>query len=133
LDTDMRTALAHNVSLIEERLEGSGRRFRGLAAELDELRRYHRQVLEDLPLGVVAVTPYRRIVRWNPAMQSLTGLASVRVIGRRVDELPSPWGGFLIAFLNESVNHAHKRRLRLGTDTRWLSLHKAFIGTAGRS
>lgn len=133
LDTDTRTALAQNVRLIEERLEGSRRRFRGLAAELDELRRYHRQILEDLPLGVVAVTPHRRIVRWNPAMGSLTGLASARVIGRRVDELGPPWSGFLTDFLDEQANYAYKRRLRLGVESRWLSLHKAFIGTAGRS
>ncbi|WP_435101960.1 ATP-binding protein [Arhodomonas sp. AD133] len=128
VDTDTRTALAQNVRLIEERLERSRSRFRGLAAELDDLRRYHRQILEDLPLGVAAVTPAARIVRWNPAMQALTRLPSGRVIGRRVEELPAPWGPLLAEFLDADENHAYKRPLELPEETRWLSLHRAFIG-----
>ncbi|MDZ7810834.1 MAG: PAS domain S-box protein [Arhodomonas sp.] len=129
VDTDTRTALAQNVRLIEERLERSRSRFRGLAAELDELRRYHRQILEDLPLGVVAVTPSDRIVRWNPAMQALTGLSSARVIGRRIQELRPPWGELLGSFL------ACRREPRLQAAPApwprrpgWLSLHRAAIG-----
>lgn len=132
LDADTRTALAQNVRLIEERLERSRSRFRGLAAELDQLRRYHRQILEDLPLGVVAVTPTRRIVRWNPAMNALTGLAAPRVISRRIEELPEPWGAFLAGFIAEDTGHAYKRPLRLPGESRWLSLHKAWIAEPGR-
>jgi len=131
LDTDARSALAQNVRLIEERLERSRSRFRGLAAELDQLRRYHRQILEDLPLGVVAVTPNLRVVRWNPAIETLTGISVARAVGRQVEELDSPWGPFFQAFLDEDGNHAYKRRLRRASETRWLSLHKALIAEPG--
>jgi PAS domain S-box-containing protein len=132
LDTDTRTAQAQNVRLIEERLESSRSRFRGLAAELDQLRRYHRQILEDLPLGVVAVTRNSRIVRRNPAMHRLTGPDAGPATGRQLGELREPWGLFLANFLVGRDNHAYKQRLRLGGESRWLSLHKTAIGEPGR-
>ncbi len=132
LDVDTHSALAQDVRLIEERLERSRSRFQGLAAEPDQLRRYHRQILEDLPLGIIAVTPNRRIVRWNPAMKNLTGITPVRAIGRQVGELEPPWGAFLQEFLDETGNHAHKRALALAVEQRWLSLHKATIAEPGR-
>ena len=132
LDTDTRSALAQNVRLIEERLEQSRSRFRGLAAELDELRRYHRQILEDLPLGLVAVTPAQRIVRWNPAMEALTGIQAGRALGRQMDELDPPWGDLLAEFLARDGDHAYKQRLTLESDSRWLNLHKTYIGEARR-
>lgn len=132
LDTQARSDLAQDVRLIEERLERSRSRFRGLAAELDQLRRYHRQILEDLPLGVVAVTPNLRIVRWNPAMRQLTGITAGRAIGRQVAELEPPWGEFLQGFLEDRRAHAYKRGLRLAAEQRWLSLHKAAIAEPGR-
>jgi len=132
LDTDARTAQAQNVRLIEERLESSRSRFRGLAAELDQLRRYHRQILEDLPLGIIAVTRNSRIVRWNPAMTRLTGVTASQAIGRQIGELRAPWGFFLANFLLGRENHAYKQRLRLGSESRWLSLHKTAIGEPGR-
>ncbi|MGD8429355.1 MAG: ATP-binding protein [Ectothiorhodospiraceae bacterium] len=131
LDTDTRSALAQNVRLVEERLERSRSRLRGLAGELDRLRRYHRQILEDLPLGVVAVTPARRIVRWNPAMQKLTGIAANRAVGLLLDNLPPPWGSLLDGFLADDASHAYKRRLQTDGPPRWLTLHRAFIGEPG--
>lgn len=132
LDTDTRSALAQNVRLIEERLESSRSRFRGLAAELDELRRYHRQILEDLPLGLVAVTPAQRIVRWNPAMEALTGVLAGRALGRQVAELDPPWGVLLGEFLGRDGDHAYKQRLTLESESRWLNLHKTYIGNTLR-
>lgn len=128
LDTDHRTALAQNVRIIEERLERHGGGLRGIAAELDALRRYHRQILEDLPLGVVAVTRLGRIARWNPAVRTLTGLGDHAVLGRHLRELPAPWGALLEQFLKEPVDQAHKRPVSLPAGERWLTLHKAMIG-----
>jgi PAS domain S-box-containing protein len=127
LDTDNHTALAQNIRLMEERLESSQQRFRGVAAELDELRRYHRQILEDLPLGVAAVTANGQIMRWNPAMAALSGIPSNRVMESSVNELPPLWGNFLRDFLAEKPNHIYKRPLNAPHETRWLSLHKTAI------
>lgn len=133
LDQDTRAALAQNVQLIEARLEQSRRSFRGVAAELDELRRYHRQVLEDLPLGIVAVTASDRVVRWNPAMAGLTGISTDMALGSPLRELPAPWGGFLAEFLADRKGNTRKRQLVLDQETRFLSLHKAVIAEPGRS
>lgn len=133
LDQDTRAALAQNVQLIESRLEQSWRSFRGVAAELDQLRRYHRQVLEDLPLGIVAVTVSDRVVRWNPAMARLTGISSEAALGNLLQELPAPWGSFLAEFLSDPNANTGKRQLQFGQETRFLSLHKAMIAEFGRT
>ena len=133
LDQDTQAALAQNVQLIESRLEQSRRSFRGVAAELDQLRRYHRQVLEDLPLGIVAVTASDRVVRWNPAMARLTGINIEVALGSPLQELPAPWGDFLAEFFADPGTNTGKRQLTLGQETRFLSLHKAMIAEFGRS
>lgn len=127
LDTDSRGAMAQNVRIIEERLERSRRSFKGVAAELDALRRYHRQILEDLPLGIVAVTRGGRIARWNPAMETLTEINAHRILSRRISEIPTPWRELLAQFIDEDQQHAYKRSLHLPGGDRWLSLHKTLI------
>ncbi|MBS3785890.1 MAG: PAS domain S-box protein [Gammaproteobacteria bacterium] len=133
LDTDTHTALSQNVRLIEERLERHRKGFYGIAGELDALRRYHRQILEDLPLGVVAITPNDRISRWNPAMEQLTGTSAPRILGRQVSELQPPWADLLAEFAHEDAAHAYKRHIRLTTGDCWLSLHKTLISGDDRS
>ena len=44
-----------NIHLLENHLESYHSRLTGLAAELDELRRYHRQTLQKLPIGAMRV------------------------------------------------------------------------------
>ena len=128
LDADSRGAMAQNVRIVEERLERTRGGLRGIAAELDALRRYHRQILEDLPLGVVAVTPAGRIARWNPAMETMTTITAARVLGRHLQEVPAPWGDLLEQFIGEADNKVYKRPLSLADGNRWLTLHKALIG-----
>jgi len=132
LDRTARTALAHNIRLIEERLESSRNRFRGLAAELDRLRRYHRQILEDLPLGVVAATAHGRVVRWNTAMQGLSGITAGTALGSRVCDLPAPWDQVLGRFLTIEQPQYQEQVPQAGGEQRWLSLHKTCIRESGR-
>ena len=131
MDTESRTALAQNVRLIEDRLETSRTRLRGLAAELDRLRRYHRQVIEDLPLGVCAVAQGGRLVRWNPAIAELTGIPMADVIGRRMDELPGPWGALLGEFLASDADHWRRQEINTDGLPRRYSLHKATVEDPG--
>ncbi len=132
LDRESRTALAQNVRLIEDRLETSQTRLRGLAAELDSLRRYHRQIIENLPLGVCAVAQGGRLVRWNPAMEQLTGVPTAEVIGRQLEELSPPWGPLLTRFMDSTDSHLHKQPVDTGPRPRWYSLHKAKVAPPGR-
>ncbi|MBK5937301.1 MAG: PAS domain-containing protein [Halorhodospira halophila] len=132
LDRTARTALTHNIRQIEERLESSRNRFRGLAAELDRLRRYHRQILEDLPLGVVAVTTHGRVVRWNTAMQGLSGIPANTALGSRICDLQAPWDYLLDRFLTIEQPQHQEQIPQSGGEQRWLSLHKTCIRESGR-
>ncbi len=125
IDPDARAALTQSVRLIEERLERSRVRLRGLTAELDQVRRYHRQIIEDLPLGVCAVTEGARVVRWNAAMQRLTGIAAGAALGHDVADLPAPWGEALGGLLHGERPHLHRQPLDTSEGRRWYSLHKA--------
>lgn len=128
LDVGARSALSDTVRFMEERLELSHSRLRGLAAELDALRRYHRQVLQDLPLGVCALSPEHTVVTWNLAIEVLSGISRGQALGRRVRALPAPWGGLLAEFARARDNHVHRKQMQVNGYPRWFNLHKAVIG-----
>lgn len=127
LDPQARTALADSIRYIEQRLEDSQTRLQGLAGELDRLRRYHRQVLHDLPLGVCSVGPAQEVVSWNQAMINLSGLTPDSVVGTALADLPDPWAGLLNGFLRTDDDHLRKVQVRIGHRVRVFSLHKAAI------
>jgi PAS domain S-box-containing protein len=131
LDPQARHALSDTVQFVEQRLEASNIRLRGLAAELDNLRRYHRQVLQDLPLGVCSVGPERRLVSWNSAMRRLSGLPASALMGKPLADLPEPWGGLLSHFLQSDESQLRHLKLQLDGETRVLNLHKSAIDDPG--
>lgn len=126
-DTTTRNALAASVRFVEQRLEESRSQLRGLAAELDNLRRYHRQVLLDLPLGVCAVSPELEVISWNQAMAALSGLEDYQTVGRSLRELPDPWAGLFGGFLRTKDRHLRKVKVNSEGRTRVFNLHKAAI------
>jgi Na+/proline symporter len=71
LDTDTRDFFAKSFRFMENQLEDSKTRLEGVAVELDEMRRYHRQVLQDLPLGVCSIGHHGEVLNWNKAIESL--------------------------------------------------------------
>jgi len=82
--------VTEDIHFIENRLEDYHSRLTGLAAELDALRRYHRQTLQDLPMGVCSLAEDKEVLMWNRALQDLTGIAADSVIGSRLENLPAP-------------------------------------------
>ncbi|OQX46272.1 MAG: histidine kinase, partial [Candidatus Sedimenticola endophacoides] len=76
LNSDAKTALADSIRHMEQRLEESRSELKGVSADLDTLRRYHRQILLDLPLSVCAVDPEHRVVTWNLALEMGSGISS---------------------------------------------------------
>ncbi|MCQ4348152.1 ATP-binding protein [Pseudomonas stutzeri] len=131
------TYVTEDIHFIESRLEDYQSRLTGLAAELDALRRYHRRTLQELPMGVCSLAQDQEILKWNRAMEELTGIEARRVVGSRLATLPEPWCGLLTEFIEAPDEHLHKQRLALDGQTRWLNLHKASIdeplapGTSG--
>ncbi|MDR6234823.1 sensor histidine kinase [Pseudomonas oryzihabitans] len=117
-----------DIHFIENRLEDYQSRLTGLAAELDALRRYHRQTLQELPMGVCSLARDREILMWNRAMEELTGIDGARVVGSRLSALPDPWQDLFERFLAEPAQqHLYKQRLPQEHEQRWLNLHKATI------
>ncbi|GAB6043015.1 sensor histidine kinase [Endothiovibrio diazotrophicus] len=131
LDTRARSALADTVRFMEQRLDASQSRLQGLAAELDGLRRYHRQVLQELPLGVCALGPGREVVIWNQTMGALSGVDGEGLVGSPVGRLPEPWGGLLNRFSASGEPHLYKLQAKVAGEAKRLNLYKAAIGADG--
>jgi Na+/proline symporter/signal transduction histidine kinase len=127
MDSKSQTVFADTIRMVEERLEDSRTRLRGLAAELDSLRRYHRQVLQELPVGVCAVGPGGEILIWNDAMASIADVSPVDALGIRVDALPAPWDTVFSESLRVQEHEVNKMHIRVAGRARWLSLHRAVL------
>ena len=127
MDSKSQTVFADTIRMVEERLEDSRTRLRGLAAELDSLRRYHRQVLQELPVGVCAVGPGGEILIWNDAMASISGVSPIDAQGIRVNALPAPWDTVFAESLQAREHEVNKMHIRVAGRARWLSLHRAVL------
>ncbi len=121
------TYVTEDIHFIESRLEDYKSQLTGLAAELDTLRRYHRQTLQDLPMGVCSLAKDYEILMWNHALEDLTGITASRVVGSRLDSIDSPWRELLSSFAQGDTAHLYKHALRGPYESRWLNLHKAAI------
>jgi Na+/proline symporter/signal transduction histidine kinase len=121
------TALGDSMRFIEDRLERSRSQLRGLAVELDALRRYHRQVLQDLPIGVCSVGPANEVVIWNLAMEVISGISRGSAVGTPLVELPPPWDTLLVEFSRTDDLHVHKRQLVIEGRLRSFNLHRAAL------
>lgn len=119
---------SRDVHAIESRLEEYQHKLSGLAAELDSMRRFHRQTLQDLPMGVCSINASNEIIGWNKAMSTLTQISSQEAIGSKLSNLPTPWGNFLMSFVSEKSTHLHQSNLEIEGQLRCLSLHKASVG-----
>ncbi|MCU7797219.1 MAG: histidine kinase [Candidatus Thiodiazotropha sp. (ex Myrtea spinifera)] len=127
LDIHTQTALADSMRFIEDQLEHSRSRLRGLSGDLDNLRRYHRQVLLDLPLGVCTIDKLRTVTIWNLAMEVMTGLRARDAVGVPLHRLPEPWGHLLAGFASATDEHIYHLEMSHENSTRWFNLHKAAI------
>ena len=119
--------VTEDIHFIESRLEDYQSRLTGLAAELDALRRFHRQTLQELPMGVCSLAKDQEILMWNKAMEELTDIPARRTVGSRLSTLPEPWRSLLRDFIECPDEHLHKQHLGLDGQTRWINLHKAAI------
>lgn len=122
--SDARTTDIH---FVESRLEAYQSRLTGLAAELDALRRYHRQTLQSLPIGACSLGSNLEILMWNTAMEGLTGIPAKDVIGSHVSAIAAPWASLLHGFTQDEQMHLYKHRVDIAGRPHWFSLHKANI------
>lgn len=119
--------VATDITLMESRLSDVRDELTGVAAELNHLRLYHRQTLEELPMAACSVGEDREIMMWNSAMIALTGIEANSVTGSRLEEVLDPWGDLLHQFSQSEQSHFYKYQIELAGKPHWISLHKASI------
>lgn len=130
LDAAGRHTLSESLRRIEEQLETRPLPLSGLAAELDALRRFHRQILHELPLGVASLTNTGEITGWNQALAQLTQVATEDAVGQNIGQLDSPWSGLLTAFLESPDRQWYKLNVDLPNGNRRLNLHRSELQDA---
>ena len=118
---------ATDINLIENRLSQVRDHLTGLAAELNNLRIYHRRTLEELPLATCSIGADMEILMWNSAMAELTGIPSDQVTGSHLEDVVEPWGRLLTRFALSAEPRFYKRQIMLNNRSHWITLHKASI------
>ncbi len=118
-----------SVHALENYLEDYQSQLTGLAAELDDLRRYHRQVLQDLPTAVCAIDAEYIIRTWNLAMHNVTGIDSATVVGFPVTDLEEPWKDLLNTFIYDDLTHRSKVEIKNKGTKILVNLHKASMAS----
>ncbi len=121
--------LKEDLHFVENRINQYRHHLTGMAAELDNLRRHHRQTLESLPMAVCSLGDDGEVLLWNRAMAELTGVETEAVLGSTAATLPYPWGHLIDDFLHDQNSHARKQKLEIDGRTRWLNLHRAEMGS----
>lgn len=116
--------VSHDIHYIEKGLEAYHSRLTGLAAELDSLRRFHRQTLEHLPMGACSLGSDGEILMWNSALAVHTQISADDVVGSKVDTLREPLRSLLMDFINDASSHIHKKTIEVNGRPRWINLHK---------
>lgn len=120
-----------DLNVIENRIEAYRSNLSGMAADLDNLRRYHRQILLDLPLGVCSLSNDDEVIMWNRAMEKFTKLDSADVVGSQLIDLSEPWLSLFANFIDDDASHSYKYAFELNGHKKTVNLHKALIERTG--
>ena len=122
-------ALTETLRAMETRLETSSEQMRGMTRELDDLRRYLRNVLHELPLGVCSFGPDGGILVWNQAMVDISGIDVSDARRSKLHELPEPWNKLLFEFAESNKDHIFKHLIELESGSKSFNLHKSIVTT----
>lgn len=114
-----------DIHLIESVLAIHSDRLTGIASELNKLRIHHREILDNLPVGLVALGQGGEILKWNSTMVKYTELDEQSVRGALVSDLPQPWNSAINKFLNSNSNREENLRIELEGRSRWFNLQKS--------
>ena len=129
LDQPAHLALTETLRAMERRLETSSEQMRGMTKELDDLRRYLRNVLHELPLGVCSFGPDGGILIWNQAMQNISGIDDRVARQSKLHELPAPWNTLLVEFAESNEDHNFKHVMETDSGNKSFNFHKSMVTT----
>ena len=120
------TGSTQDINLIERNLDRAQLRLTGLAADLDNLRRHYREILDKLPIGVLSAGQDGELLMWNCAMEDITGVAADSVLGSHMGALPQPWSSILREFIDGEEGSVVKQKVAGDEgESSWISLQKA--------
>ncbi|MEZ5504290.1 MAG: ATP-binding protein [Halioglobus sp.] len=123
-----------DIHLIERNLDQAQPHFTGLAADLDNLRRHHRETLDKLPIGACTIGADGELLMWNQTMQQITGIDPIDVLGSLLGSVPQPWGEILEGFLQGEEDTALKTEVVIDRGpSRWIGMHKTQIKEGSNS
>lgn len=114
---------------LESRFELNRLALTGVAAELDVLRRHHRQLLEDLPTAVCSLDHTNRVLTWNRAMVELTGITADGVLDYPYQMLPNAWAKLFTELILSEANDLVKVEFPTSLRKLTLNLHKQATDT----
>ena len=114
-----------DIYLIESMLAIHGDRLTGIASELNKLRMHHREIIDNLPIGVISVDSNGEVVKWNSTIARYTELSSDVITGSSISELPQPWGLAVTDFIASNAIMLDDLQLEIQGEIRWFSLQKS--------
>jgi Na+/proline symporter/signal transduction histidine kinase len=123
-------ALTESLRAMELRLETSREQMRGVTKQLDDMRRYLRDVLQRLPIGVCSLGPGGEVLIWNAALEEISAIASVAARRGSVAELPAPWCDLISEFLASDRDQSLRQQADLGDAIKIINFHKSSIAVA---
>jgi len=133
LDTEGKTALADSIHYMEERLENSNTQLMGLNAELDELRRMQRRILQELPIGVCVLDDRNNIIIWNNMMTTLSSISRADAQQQNLEDLNAPWQSLILQLLGAEENHLYRTHAHIENSDSWFNLHQSFYSEPYRA
>ena len=114
-----------DILLLESVLAVHGDQLTGIASELNKLRVHHSEILDKLPIGIIALDQNGEILKWNAAISNYTCINAVTASGSSLQDLPDPWRTELTAFISSGDVSRDNVRLDLGGSIRWFSFQKS--------
>jgi len=127
IDRATQSALADTIQFVGDTQEKSRTELRGISSELDALRRFHFQVLQDLPLGAVSIDNENNIISWNRLLTGLTGIDQRDAVGKSIDQLEAPWQELLAGFIASDEFLVSNFKFPIQNQVRVLNLFKAVV------
>lgn len=118
-------AQQEDIFLLESVLAVHGDQLTGIASELNKLRVHHREILDKLPIGVIALAQNGEILKWNAAISNYTQIDAITASGSSVLDLPDPWRSEITAFLASDDISIDNLRLEISGSVRWFSFQKS--------